>query len=89
VECFHEGPLSLVINPEECIDCALCEPECPVNAIFSEDDLPADQQAFLELNRSLSAQWPQIMQTKASLPDADDWKEVKDKRQYLNLAEDS
>lgn len=87
VDCFHEGPLSLVINPEECIDCALCEPECPVNAIYSEDDLPADQQEFLELNRTLSTRWPQITQTHAPLPDADDWKEVKDKRQYLEAAE--
>jgi ferredoxin len=84
VECFHEGPLSLVINPEECIDCALCEPECPVNAIYSEDDLPPDQHEFLELNRNLSAQWPQITQTQPPLPDADAWKEVKEKRQYLD-----
>ncbi len=84
VECFHEGPLSLVINPEECIDCALCEPECPVNAIYSEDDLPADQHEFLALNRNLSTQWPQITQTQAPLPDAEAWKAVKEKRQYLD-----
>lgn len=87
VDCFHEGPLSLVINPEECIDCALCEPECPVNAIYSEDSLPADQQEFLALNRSLSEKWPQITQTQPPLPDADDWKAVKEKRQYLEHIE--
>ena len=43
VDCFYEGPNFLVINPDECIDCALCEPECPANAIFSEDELPLGQ----------------------------------------------
>ena len=50
VDCFHEGPNMLVIDPDECIDCTLCEPECPVEAILSEDDLTEDQHHFLELN---------------------------------------
>ena len=50
VDCFYEGPNFLVIHPEECIDCALCEPECPVDAIFSEDELPEDQIDFIEIN---------------------------------------
>ena len=50
VDCFYEGPEFLVIHPDECIDCALCEPECPVAAIVSEDELPAGQRDFLELN---------------------------------------
>src|SRR5690606_8122429 len=54
VDCFHEGPNMLVIDPEECIDCTLCEPECPVEAIVSEDDVPAGQEQFLELNADLS-----------------------------------
>ena len=56
VDCFYEGPNFLVIHPDECIDCALCEPECPVDAIFSEDELPEDQQEYLALNAELSLQ---------------------------------
>ncbi|HEY5734407.1 MAG TPA: ferredoxin FdxA, partial [Gammaproteobacteria bacterium] len=70
VDCFHEGPNFLVIDPDECIDCTLCEPECPVDAIFSEDDLPPEQELFLELNAELSLIWPVINQKKDSLPDA-------------------
>ena len=50
VDCFHEGPNFLVIDPDECIDCTLCEPECPVSAIFPEEDVPAGQEAFAALN---------------------------------------
>ena len=54
VDCFYEGPNMLVIHPDECIDCALCEPECPVDAIYSEDELPEDQEEFLDLNAELA-----------------------------------
>jgi len=54
VDCFHEGPNFLVIDPDECIDCTLCEPECPINAIFDEGDLPAGQEQFLALNAELA-----------------------------------
>ena len=60
VDCFHEGPNFLVIDPDECIDCTLCEPECPVEAIFSEEELPAGQEQFKELNKELSHKWPVI-----------------------------
>lgn len=83
VDCFYEGPNFLVINPDECIDCALCEPECPVNAIYSEDELPPDQQEFKALNAELSQQWPNINAKKPAPADADNWKEVKNKRQFL------
>ncbi|GAB4347545.1 MAG: ferredoxin family protein [Gammaproteobacteria bacterium] len=83
VDCFHEGPNFLVIDPDECIDCALCEPECPVEAIFSEDELPADQREFLQLNAELAAQWPVITQKIDPLPDADKWRDVKEKRHLL------
>ncbi len=83
VDCFHEGPNFLVIDPEECIDCTLCEPECPVEAIKSEDDLDDDERPFLELNAELSKVWPVITEKKDAPPDADDWVDVKDKLQYL------
>jgi ferredoxin len=73
----------LVIDPDECIDCTLCEPECPVEAIYSEDELPADQQQFLEINADLCREWPVITQMKDAPEDADEWREVKDKLQYL------
>jgi ferredoxin len=83
VDCFYEGPNFLVIHPDECIDCALCEPECPVNAIVSEDDLTGDQLQFKDLNAELSQSWPNITAKKDALPDAKEWEGVKDKLQYL------
>ena len=83
VDCFHEGPNFLVIDPDECIDCSLCEPECPANAIFAEDDLPAEQEKFLELNEELSRDWPVITEKKEPPADAEDWDGKDDKLQYL------
>lgn len=83
VDCFHEGPNFLVIDPEECIDCCLCEPECPIHAIYSENDLPPDKQPFLALNAELAQQWPTITERKTPLPEADQWKDKPDKLQYL------
>ncbi len=83
VDCFHEGPNFLVIDPEECIDCTLCEPECPVEAICSEDDLPEEQQQFLALNAELSREWPVLTEKKDPLPDADEWAKVDAKLEYL------
>jgi ferredoxin len=83
VDCFYEGPNFLVINPNECIDCALCEPECPVNAIYAEDDLPEDQKIFLSINSELATKWPNITRIKEAPADADHWQEIPDKRQYL------
>lgn len=83
VDCFHEGPNFLVIDPEECIDCTLCEPECPAEAIFPEDDLPAGQEAFLALNEELSQGWPVITQQKAAPDDADEWNGKENKLDLL------
>jgi ferredoxin len=74
VDCFHEGPNFLVIDPDECIDCSLCEPECPANAIFAEDEVPAEQQQYIALNRALAGVWPSITEVKEAMPDADAWK---------------
>ncbi|PCE23939.1 ferredoxin [Paraburkholderia acidicola] len=83
VDCFHAGPNMLVIDPDECIDCAVCIPECPVNAIYAEDDLPAEQQAFVALNAELATVFPVITKAVPPLPDADAWKDVTDKLPML------
>lgn len=83
VDCFREGPNFLAIDPDECIDCAVCVPECPVNAIYAEDDVPGDQQNFIAINLELAKQWPSITKSKAPLADADDWKDVKSKLEHL------
>ena len=64
VDCFREGPNFLVIDPDECIDCTLCVAECPVEAIFAEDDVPPDQQAFTALNAELAKAWKPIIERK-------------------------
>lgn len=79
VDCFHEGPNFLVIDPDECIDCTLCEPECPAEAIFSEDDLPDEQMEFMQINAELSQVWPVISEKKEPLPDAEEWDGKPDK----------
>jgi len=83
VDCFYEGPNFLVINPDECIDCALCEPECPVDAIFSDTDLPEKYQPYLALNKTLADTWPNINRRKEAPADADAWKNVDDKLKLL------
>lgn len=83
VDCFREGPNFLAIDPNECIDCAVCVAECPVNAIFAEEDVPADQQQFIKLNAELAPRWRPIAKSKSPLPEAEEWKHVKDKLPYL------
>lgn len=83
VDCFHEGPNFLVIDPDECIDCTLCVPECPVEAIFAEDDVPADQRLYTALNAELAKQWPVIVERKDPPPDAEEYAKVKDKLDLL------
>ena len=83
VDCFHEGPNILVIDPEECIDCAMCETECPVNAIVSEDGLPEPQLEFLTLNEQFARKWPVITCMKPACKDAEKWKSIESKRHLL------
>mgnify|MGYP001814605112 CR=1 FL=1 len=83
VDCFHEGPNFLAIDPDECIDCALCEPECPAEAIFAEDDVPKDQQHFTALNAELCAIWPVITDQKPPPEDAAEWDGKPDKLKLL------
>jgi ferredoxin len=83
VDCFHEGANMLVIDPEECIDCGACEPECPVSAIFTGDDLPEKWSAYAELNIKFSAKWPLIKDKHDPLPEAEEFKEVEKKRHLL------
>jgi ferredoxin len=83
VDCFREGPNFLTIDPDECIDCAVCIPECPVNAILPEEDVPGDQQHFIKLNAELAKKWPSITKRKPAPADADEWKDRKDKLSEL------
>lgn len=83
VDCFHEGPNFLVIDPDECIDCTLCEPECPAEAIFPEDELPDNQAEFLELNAELSQEWPVITVMIEAPADAKEWDGKPNKLKYL------
>ncbi len=82
VDCFYVGKNMLVINPDECIDCGVCVPECPADAIVPDsDDAAAD---WLELNRDYSAKWPNITRRVDPLPDADEWNNKPGKRAMLD-----
>ena len=83
VDCFVEGPNFLAIDPEECIDCSLCVEECPAEAIFAEDDVPEDQQEFIEINARLAKVWPIIDAMKPALPQADEYNGKEDKLSLL------
>ena len=83
VDCFHAGPNFLVIDPDECIDCTLCVAECPVEAIYAEDDLPENQRHFIALNAELSKTWKTIVEKIDPPEDADEWAKVKDKKHLL------
>ena len=75
VDAFREGANFLAIDPDECIDCAVCVPECPVEAIYAEEDVPKDQLHMTALNAELSRspQFAVITRKKDALPDADEW----------------
>ena len=73
----------LVIDPEECIDCTLCVAECPVEAIYAEDDVPPEQRHFTPLNAELAKLWKPIVERKGAPADADEWAKAKDKAHLL------
>jgi ferredoxin len=73
VDCFYEGENMLAINPEECIDCGVCEPECPAEAIIS--DMSDEAARWVSLNRDMAARWPNITRKKAPPADAEEWKD--------------
>ncbi len=83
VDCFHQGPNFLVINPETCIDCAVCVDECPVSAICDAAQVPPDQQHFIALNAERAKQWPVIVAKLTPLPEAERWAKVKEKFAHL------
>ena len=83
VDCFVEGPNFLAIDPDGCIDCAVCVPECPENAIYALDDVPEDQKQFVEINAELARLWKPLTKSKESMPDAEKWSGVANKQQYL------
>ncbi|MEK7563317.1 MAG: ferredoxin FdxA [Patescibacteria group bacterium] len=83
VNCFREGPNFLVIDPAECIDCTVCVTECPVDAIFAEEDVPENQKEYIRINAELSKTWKPIIEKKEAPLDADDWANVTDKKHLL------
>ena len=83
VECFYEGEKILYIHPDECIDCSLCEPECPIDAIVSDEDIKDDDKKFLEINERLSKKWPVLAQAKDAPADAKEWENKKNKLKLL------
>lgn len=86
VDAFREGPNALAIDPDVCIDCNFCEPECPAKAIYPGDLLPDELRHFIELNSELSKIWPAADKTPGPLPEAEKWLGVKGKLQYLKKA---
>jgi len=73
VDCFYEGENFLAINPDECIHCGLCEPECPIEAIVAEADLDNVDLHWVKLNGELAQIWPKIVSKKDPLPEAEIW----------------
>ena len=82
-DAFREGPNFLTIDPLDCIDCDACVPECPVEAIYPEDELPASMGHFLALNAELAEEWPVITSSQDPLPEAEAWAEVDGKLDHL------
>ena len=85
VNCFYEGENFLVIHPDECIDCGACEPVCPTKAILPETEVPAEHQEYIQLNADLANKWPNIAEKRPGLPEAEEYKDKKNKRAELSM----
>ncbi len=83
VECFHEGPNFLTIDPDECIDCGACDPVCPTQAIFPQEEVPQEWEEYTALNATLAKKWPVITEKRDALPTAEEYAEKKGKRSEL------
>jgi ferredoxin len=83
VECFHEGPNFLTIDPDECIDCGACDPVCPTQAIFPAEEVPQEWEEYVALNAKLAKKWPVITEKRDALPTAEEYAEKKGKRGEL------
>ena len=86
VDAFREGANFLVIDPDLCIDCSVCVPECPVNAIYADGDVPPNLRDYVALNAELARDWPPIVSRKDPLPEAGRWAAVEDKRELLQTS---
>ncbi|HMA89561.1 MAG TPA: ferredoxin FdxA [Burkholderiales bacterium] len=86
VDAFHEGANFLVIHPDECIDCGVCVPECPVEAIYADSDVPSGLQQYVALNAELAQDWPAITRKVDPLPESSRWAGVRDKLALLKRA---
>ena len=82
VDCFYEGENMLVIHPDECIDCGVCEPECPVDAIKADTEPGLDK--WLAINAKYAQVWPNITAKGEPPPDAKDWEGKPDKAELLS-----
>lgn len=87
VDCFHEGPNFLAIDPQICIDCTLCIAECPADAIFSPGRVPPEQAHFFEINAELAKRWPVLDAPIKAPEDAGDWNGVINKLQHLDRSQ--
>lgn len=86
VDCFYEGPNFLAINPDECIDCGVCIPECPEKAIFPDTDKSIPNMDYwVKLNGDLAEQWPNITKAKDPMPDYEKWQNVENKIEFLEV----
>ena len=80
VDCFYEGENFLTINPDECIDCGVCEPECPIDAIKADtDESVKDMDKWLLINKKFSAIWPNISKKQEPMKDHEKFRDIKDK----------